>query len=157
VAIEKLLGAASSVAAQPMNNVYGRIRTGSRRAAIKAGCAGLAGLFLIFMLLWFDVALWFYCLPRIGAALASLVAGGALLLVAIALALLPRLLLRNAPPPSHPRLVHRDSLAQTGLNPEALAPAIRELSGVVRENKGMILVAAALLGALLGSRQSRRP
>jgi len=153
--MDKLLGAASSVAAQPVNNFYGRIRTGSRRALIKGGCAGLAGLFLIFVLLWFDVALWFYCLPRIGAALASLVAGGALLLVAIALALAPRLAL-HAPQP-RARLVHRDGLTQGALNPDALAPAIRELGGVVRENKGMILLAAALLGAVLGTRQSRRP
>jgi hypothetical protein len=140
--MDKLLRAAS-VAAQSIT-LYGRIRAGCRRALIRVVSSSIALVFLILALLWFDVALWFYCAPRIGAALAALVAGGALVLVAIAVGTIPRLRLRSPPPARS---------APT----DGLAAAIHELNGVLRENKGMLLVAAALLGAMLGARRPKRP
>ncbi len=140
--MDKLLRAAS-VAAQTIT-LYGRIRAGFRRALIGVVSSGIALVFLILALLWFDAALWFYCAPRIGAALAALVAGGAFLLVAIAVVAITRWRLRSAPP-ARP--------APT----DGVAAAIHELNGFVRENRGMLLVAAAVLGALLGARPPKRP
>jgi hypothetical protein len=140
--MDKLLRAAS-VAAQSIT-LYGRIRAGSRHALIRVVSSSIALVCLILALLWFDVALWFYCAPRIGAALAALVAGGAFLLVAIAVVTIPRLRLRSPPPARS---------APT----DGLAAAIRELNGVLRENRGILLVAAALLGAMLGARRPKRP
>jgi hypothetical protein len=140
--MDKLLRAAS-VAAQTIA-IYGRIREGSRRALIRVVSSLIGLVFVIFALLWFDLALWFYCAPRIGPAFAALVAGGGMLLVAIAIVVIPRLRTRSPPPVR---------AAPT----DGLAAAIHELNGLFRQNKGMILVAAALLGALLGARPPKRP
>jgi hypothetical protein len=140
--MDKLLRAAS-VAAQ-MVAIYGRIREGSRRAVIRVVSSLIGLVFLIFALLWFDVALWFYCAPRIGPGFAALVVGGGMLLVAVAIVVIPRLR-TGSPPPVR--------AAPT----DGLAAAIHELNGMFRQNKGMILVAAALLGALLGARPPKRP
>jgi hypothetical protein len=140
--MDKLLRAAS-VAAQA-TTIYDRIRAGSRHALIRAVSICVALVLSIFALLWFDIALWFYCAPRVGAALAALVAGGGLLLVAIAMVTLPRMRWRPIPPVRS---------APT----DGLAAAVHQLNGVMRNNKGMILVAAALLGAMLGARSPKRP
>jgi hypothetical protein len=140
--MDKLLRA-GSVAAQTIT-IYGRIRDGSRRVLIRGVSIGIALVFSIFALLWFDVALWFYCAPRVGAALAALVAGGALLLVAIAVVLLPLAWSRPTPP-------------ARSASTDGLAAVVRELNGAMRDNKGTLLVAAALLGAILGARSPKRP
>jgi hypothetical protein len=140
--MDKLLRAAA-IAAQTLT-IFGRIRAGARRALIEAVSGLIALVFVILALLWFDVALWFYCEPRVGPAFAALIAGGGLLLVAIGIVVMPRLR-RRSPPPA--RAVPADGLAV----------AIHELNGVFRDNRGLILVAAALLGAILGTRPPKRP
>lgn len=140
--MDKLLRA-GSVAAQT-SAIYGRIRAGSRRVLIRGVSICIALVFTIFALLWFDVALWFYCAPRIGPALAALVAGGGLLLIAIVIVLLPLLGWRPTPP-------------LRSAPTDGLAAAIHELNGVMRDHKGTILAGAALLGAILGARSPKRP
>ena len=117
------------------------------RPILTAVVAGwVAAAFGILALLWFDAALWFYCQPRLGAPVAALIAGGALLLLAL-IALLPIALLRSGGAQAPADGVGAGALA---------AGAARELNELVRGHKGAIMIAAALAGLVLGS-TPRRP
>ncbi len=142
--MDKLLRAA--LAATQFNAIYGRIRAEARSLLIAAVAGWIALVFAILALLWFDAALWFYCVPRLGPAIAALIAGGALLLVALVAALVivwSRSRPARAVPPPPANL--------------AAANAIHELNGFVREHKGLVLIAAALAGVVVGSTPPRRP
>lgn len=137
----------AAAAGMRLGGVYDRVQIKLRYAATAAVAGMVAGGFIVIALLWFDVALWFYCAPRLGAAIAALICGGAFLLGAL-IAVLVIVLAR----PIAPRPRPRDASAAT----DALAAsAIHELNGFVRDNQTTILIAAALAGLVFGSRPKR--
>lgn len=142
--MDKLLRAA--LAATELGALYEGVRARPRHIILAVVLGWIAAMFGILALLWFDAALWFYCLPRLGPPIAALIAGGALLLAAL-IAVLVILLTRQPSSQSAPV----PGLG-AGIDARALA---RELTGFVREHRGAILIASALAGVILGSNQKR--
>jgi hypothetical protein len=136
--MDRLLRAAAAAMELGARVEHARAQSGHIVAVLLAGW--IAAIFGILALLWFDAALWFYCEPRLGAPIAALISGGALLFAAL-VAVLAIVLSRSREP----------VLQLPPIDPQALAAgAARELSGLVREHKGLILAGAALAGLVLG-------
>lgn len=143
--MNKMLNAAA--AGMRLGGIFARTQAKLRYIATTAVAGTIAAGFIVIALLWFDVALWFYCAPQLGPAVGALICGGAFLLGAL-IAMLVIVLAR----PIAPRPRPRDPSAAT----DALAAdAIRELSGFVHDNQATILIAAALAGLVFGSRPKR--
>jgi hypothetical protein len=138
--MDKLLRAA--LAATELGALYETARAKPRHIAAALLAGWIAAIFGILALLWFDAALWFYCEPRLGAPIAALISGGALLLAALVAVLTIVLPRSRQPVPAPIPAIDAQALA---------AGAARELSGLVREHKGLVLAAAALAGLVLGS------
>jgi hypothetical protein len=136
--MDRLLRAALAATQLGARIEHARARSGRIVAVLLAGW--IAAIFGILALLWFDAALWFYCEPRLGAPIAALISGGALLVAAL-VAVLAIVLSRSRKTPPPPT-VDAQALA---------AGAARELSGLIREHKGLVLAGAALAGLVLGS------
>jgi hypothetical protein len=137
--MDRLLRAA--LAATELGARYESARAKPRQILTALAIGWVAALFAIAALFWFDLALWFYCEPRLGAPVAAVIAGGALLLAALAAVLAILLARGRKPAPA----------AAPAIDPQAIAGIARELNGFVREHKALLLVAAALAGAVLGS------
>lgn len=137
----------AAVAGMRFGGVYARAQAKLRYAATVAMAGIVVACFVLVALLWFDVALWFYCAPRLGPATAALICGGAFLAAALIGVLVIVLARPVAPRP-----------ADNGVAANAMAAgAIHELDGFVRDHKGTILIAAALAGLVFGSQPRRRP
>jgi hypothetical protein len=134
-----------AMAAANLGALRDAIRAWSRQLAILVVGAALGLFFALAAVLWLDVALWFYCLPRLGPPIASLIAAGALLLVA--LAALCAVLLMRAP---------RAAALPTGPNPAAAGDALREATALMRRHLGTILAIAAVAGVVIGSTPQQR-
>ncbi len=143
--MNKMVNAAA--AGMRLGGIHTRIQAKLRYAATAAAAGVVAAVCMFVALLWFDIALWFYCAPRLGAANAALICGGAFVLVA-SIAVLIIVLTR----PVAPRPVDNSAAANA-----VAANAIQELSGFVGEHKSTILIAAALAGLIFGLQPSRRP
>lgn len=134
-----------AMAAANLGALRDALRARSRQLAILVVCATLGLVFAVAAVLWLDVALWFYCLPRLGPSIASLIAAGALLLVALA-ALCAVLSMRSP----------RAAGLPTGPNPAAAGDALGERTALMRRHIGTILAIAALAGAIIGSTPRQR-
>jgi len=122
----------------------------ARHLMVGAVCGAIAAILVIAALMWFDVALFFYCAPRLGPGIAALISGGALIVVAL-LALVPMAMrsrpARPLPPASNP---------MAGIAVADLAGrAVHEANALFREHKGTVIVAAALAGLVLSARERR--
>lgn len=140
--MDKLLRAA--LAATELGAFYETARSRPRQIVVALALGWIASLFGLLALLWFDAALWFYCAPRLGAPIAALIAGGALLLAAL-IAVLVILLVNQRREPAAP--------AAPAFDAQALAGAAKQLDGLMREHKGLILTAAALAGLAFGTQR----
>jgi hypothetical protein len=125
-------------------------RVKSRRIVVAAVCGWIAATFVIAALLWFDIALFLYCEPRLGAWIAALVSGGALIVVAL-LAMLPMAMQSRPARTPPPQPIASPAFPAN----ELAAKAVREANNLFREHKGTIIVAAALAGLLLSTRNTR--
>jgi hypothetical protein len=95
-------------------------------------CAGLAGGFAV-------AALLIYLIPLVGAAEASLIVGGVLLICAVAAGIAP----------SIARLRHKLPEAIPSLDAQAL---LAHAEGFVRQNKGLVLSVAFVAGLLIAEK-----
>ena len=137
----------AAAAGMRLGGVYARAQAKLRHAATVSIAGFVAAVCIFVALLWFDAALWFYCVPRLGPANAALICGGAFVLVA-SVAVLVIALARPVATRSVDNCVPANAMA---------ASALHELNGFVAEHKGIILVAAALAGVIFGSQPTRRP
>jgi hypothetical protein len=143
--MDKLLRAA--LAASRLSMAFRAARAKLVRALTAAVAGMVAGLFFVLALLWFDAALWFYCAPKLGAAIAALIAGGAFVLIAVIAVLV--IVLSGAGGPPAERAPARGA-------PQVPPDLLRDMNGFVRRHQGTILLATALAGLLFGSTRGKR-
>ena len=123
----------------------------ARHLMVGAVCGAIAAILVIAALIWFDIALFFYCAPRLGPGIAALISGGALIVVAL-LALVPMAIHSRPPRPLSPPV----SNPVAGIAVADLAGrAVHEANTLFREHKGTVIVAAALAGLVLSARDRR--
>jgi hypothetical protein len=145
--MEKLLRAV--LAASRLNEVYRSLRVKLMRAVVAAAAGVVAGVFLIFALIWFDAALWFYVAPKLGSAIASLIAGGAFFAVTVIAAIVLTVVSAGGAPaePAPPRI--------PSFGPGVPPDLLRDANHFVRRHQGKILMATALAGLVFGSSRRR--
>ncbi|HEX4113447.1 MAG TPA: hypothetical protein VH020_13000 [Stellaceae bacterium] len=131
----------AAVSAQELRLFYDSARAKARRLVVALVAGAIAGIFALAAVIWLDIALWFYCEPRLGAPISALIAAGALLLVAL-LALIPLALTSARPRPR--RAVAMDA---------PTAAALHDVAELVKRNKGAVIIAAALAGLVLGTKR----
>jgi hypothetical protein len=134
----------AALAATELGALYENARAKSGHVLAVLLVLWVAAIFGILALLWFDAALWFYCEPRLGAPIAALISGGALLFAAVVAVLTIVLSQARAP-----------AAAPAAIDSQALAGAARELGGLVRDHKSLLLVGAALAGLVFASSQKK--
>jgi hypothetical protein len=132
----------AALTADQLRALYDGARAKARRIVVMIVVGTVAGVCGAAALIWLDIALYFYCLPRFGPPIAALIAAGAFMLVAL-IALVPLAL--TSSPRTRPR-------RSPGVD-QSTAAALHDLTELAKRNKGAILVAAALSGLLLGTKR----
>jgi hypothetical protein len=102
-------------------------------------------------LAWLDAALWLFCAPRFGPAVAALIAAGAALLAAVLIMLIvivarPRRLPAAVPAQIYPL----SALPRLPSNP------LPNLRPFIHRNKSAILIGTLVAGLVLGGSRRRR-
>jgi len=109
-----------------------------------AGTVALAG--FVGGLFWLAAALWFYLLPMLGAPIAAVVVGAALVMIALAI-----LLWIGQSAPRQPAA----AIGAGAATPD-VAQLAHQLNGFARRNAPALLVIAALAGLMSGASPPRR-